>query len=174
MIENQKIISIKSIFASRLNTLNHLLNVAETHFADEITSLLEQRIVSDMLPFGTQIAFTCNQPRHFSLWCQGQPTDYLDPNIVSLHQAHDYISSTLELLESVDVDDAKLLEVKRVELGEGSYLELAGTSYVSDFLIPNFYFHMTTAYNIMRMLGAPVGKHDFMMHLVPLVKNENA
>ncbi|WP_258040836.1 DUF1993 domain-containing protein [Pseudanabaena sp. BC1403] len=46
-------------------------------------------------------------------------------------------------------------------------------AYVNDLLMPNFYFHITTAYNIMRMSGAPIGKQDFMTHLVPFVKHHD-
>jgi uncharacterized protein len=38
--------------------------------------------------------------------------------------------------------------------------------------MPNFYFHLTTVYDILRMAGAPIGKRDFMMHLVPLIKHQ--
>ncbi|MEM8614014.1 MAG: DUF1993 family protein, partial [Cyanobacteria bacterium P01_H01_bin.105] len=43
-------------------------------------------------------------------------------------------------------------------------------AYIDDFLIPNFYFHMVTAYDILRMAGVPIGKRDYMMHLVPSLK----
>jgi hypothetical protein len=125
-----------------------------------------------MLPFGTQIAFTCNQPRNFALWCLGQSENNLNPNVVSLAEARDHIASTQELLTTINVTDTKLLEIKRIELGQGLYVELSGFSYVDDFLMPNFYFHMTTAYGILRMAKAPIGKRDFMMHLVPFVKHQ--
>lgn len=172
-MENQKIATIQNIFNSRLDTLSHLLEVAEGHFAEEVLSLLQQRIAPDMFPFGTQIAFTCNQPRNFALWCLGQPANNLNPDVASLAEARHHISSTKELLASVNVDDTKLLEIHRIELGQGLYLELTGRSYVDEFLMPNFYFHLTTAYDIMRMAGAPIGKRDFMMHLVPFVKQQS-
>lgn len=169
-MENQKITTLQNIFSSRLDTLSHLLEVAESHFADDEESILQRRIASDMLPFGTQIAFTCNQPRNFALWCLGKSDSNLNPDVASLAEARGHISFTKELLASIDAADTKLLEIKRLELGQGLYVELPGLSYVNDFLIPNFYFHMTTAYNILRMEGASIGKRDFMMHLVPLLK----
>lgn len=172
-MEKQKIIALQNIFSSRLDTLSHLLEVAESHFADDVESLLQRRIAPDMFPFGTQIAFTCNQPRNFALWCLGQSEDNLNPAVASLAEARGHISSTQELLASIDVADTKLSESKRIELGQGLYAELFGLSYVNDFLMPNFYFHMTTAYNILRMAGVPVGKRDFMMHLVPFVKHQD-
>ncbi|MBD2628057.1 DUF1993 domain-containing protein [Trichormus variabilis] len=171
-MKNQKIIELQNIFSSRLDTLNHLLEVAESHFADDVESLLQRRIAPDMFPFGTQIAFVCNQPRNFALWCLEQPANNLNPNVASLVEARGHISSTKELLASINVADSKLSELHRLDLGQGLYAELSGLSYVDDFLIPNFYFHITTAYNILRMAGVPIGKRDFMIHLVPFLKHQ--
>ena len=71
---------------------------------------------------------------------------------------------------AVDLEDSKLKELTRIELGGDQYTELPGMDYVNEFLMPNFYFHLVTAYNIMRMKGVPLGKVNYMMHLVPLVK----
>lgn len=169
-MNSQKITTLQTVFSSRLDTLSHLLKVAESHFAVDRESILERRIAHDMLPFSTQIAFSCNQPRNFALWCLGESPDNLNPNVTSFAEVWDQISSTQSLLSSINVEDSKLSELKRLDLGEGLSLELSGLSYVDDFLMPNFYFHITTAYNILRMAGAPIGKRDFMMHLVPLLK----
>ncbi len=172
-MENQKIVALQNIFSSRLETLSHLLEVAERHFTDDLESLLQRRIAPDMLPFGTQIAFVCNQPRNFALWCLGQSANNLNPDVTSLVEARSHISSTKELLASINVADSKLSELHRIDLGQGLYAELSGLSYVDDFLMPNFYFHITTAYNILRMVGVPIGKRDFMMHLVPSLKHQS-
>lgn len=70
---------------SRLATLEHLLESAQAHFCDD-ESFLQKRIAADMLPFGTQIAFTCNQPRNFALWCNGKPANNLDPYVLLSHR----------------------------------------------------------------------------------------
>jgi uncharacterized protein len=171
-MENQKIKALQNIFSSRLDTLSHLLTVAESHFGDDVESILQRRIAPDMFPFSTQIAFTCNQPRNFALWCLGRSENNLPPDVASLVEARGHISSTKELLASINVADSKLSELNRLDLGQGLYAELSGLSYVDDFLMPNFYFHMTTAYDILRMAEAPIGKRDFMMHLVPFVKHQ--
>jgi hypothetical protein len=168
-MQSQSIDSIKTLFQSRLATLEHLLRTAQTHFSGS-ESFLQKRIVDDMLPFGTQIAFTCNQPRNFALWCDGKSMDNLDPEVTSLAHAHEHIANTQALLLGIDVANEKLNEVTRVDLGQGLYLELSGAAYVNDFLIPNFYFHLVTAYDILRMVGVPIGKRDYMMHLMPLLK----
>ncbi len=170
-MSSQNIDSIKTIFQSRLTTLEHLLESAKTHF-DGSESFLGKRIISNMLPFGTQVAFTCNQPRNFALWCDNKPMDNLDPEVSSLAQAYEYITNTKELLSEVTAEDEKLKEDTRIDLGDGLYLKLSGSAYVNDFLMPNFYFHLVTAYDILRMAGVPIGKRDYMMHLVPFLQEE--
>ncbi len=159
----------KEIFQSRLTTLEHILKSGQTHFNDD-ESFLQKRIVADMLPFGTQIAFTCNQPRNFALWCADKPMDNLDPEVSSLAQAYEHIANTKQLLSKSNADDEKLSEVSRIDLGSELHLEITGSAYVNEFLMPNFYFHMVTAYDILRMAGVPIGKRDYMMHLVPFIK----
>lgn len=166
---SQTIDSITTIFESRLTTLEHLLKAAQTHFSGS-ESFLQERIIADMLPFGTQIAFTCNQPRNFALWCDGKPMNNLDPEVPCLVQAYEHIANTKGLLSDINAEDEKLSEVTRIDLGQGLYIEMLGSAYVNDFLVPNFYFHMVTAYDILRMAGVPIGKRDYMMHLVPFLK----
>ncbi|MBO2701091.1 DUF1993 family protein [Shewanella algae] len=88
----------------------------------------------------------------------------------SLDKALVHINNTKQLLLAAQCDDSKMLEVKRIELGQGSYIDLPATLYINDFLIPNFYFHMVTAYDILRHKGLNIGKPDYMLHLASLVK----
>lgn len=171
-MQRQNIDLIQNLFQSRLATLEHLLKTAQAHFCDD-ESFLQQRIAADMFPFGTQIAFTCNQPRNFALWCDGKPADNLDPNVTSLAQAYELIANTNELLLSINVEDIKLDEMTRI-YDKNLYIELSGSAYVNEFLIPNFYFHLVTAYDILRMAGVPLGKRDYMIHLVPFIKQAEA
>ncbi|ESA32902.1 hypothetical protein N836_23995 [Leptolyngbya sp. Heron Island J] len=169
-MQSQNINSIQARFQSRLATLEHLLKTAQTHFGDD-EAFLQKRIIADMLPFGTQIAFTCNQPRNFALWCDDKPADNLDPEVTSLAQAYEHIANTKELLLGINAEDTKLAEMTRIDFGK-TYIELSGSDYVNEFLMPNFYFHMVTTYDILRMAGVPIGKRDYMMHLVPLIRNK--
>jgi len=167
----QNIDSIQTFFQSRLETLEHLLKTGQSYFSDD-ESWLQKRIAPDMFPLSTQIVFTCNQPYNFSLWCDGKPVNNLDPEVESLAQAYEHITNTKKLLSDIEAEDEKLAEDIRLDLGEGLYLELTGSVYVNEFLIPNFYFHLVTAYDILRMTGVPIGKQDYMMHLIPFVRQE--
>lgn len=168
---SNEIKEIQRIFITRLDTLSHVLDVAEKHFGD-LKPIMAERLAPDMFPFGAQIALVCNQPRGFSQWCAGQAIDNLSIEVDSVDLARSHIRQTKELVTAITATDAKLDEVKRVGLGPGRYCDLPARSYVNDYLIPNLYFHITTAYAIVRKLGAPIGKQDFMTVLAPFVKQE--
>jgi uncharacterized protein len=171
-MSNLKIIELQRVFTSRLAALEHVLDVGEKHLPDA-DALMGKRLADDMLPFSAQIAFACNAPRGFSQWCAGQPIDNLAPDgIASMAQARAAIAQTQELVAAIAVDDAKLDEIKRIGLGPGRYCELPGHQYVADYLLPNLYFHITAAYAILRLLGAPLGKADYLSFLAPYVKQE--
>ncbi len=157
---------IRRVFSTRLDSLNHILDIAEKH-VDDPEALMQESLAPDIFPFGTQIAIACNQARGFYQWCSGKATENAGPQITSLSMARTRISETQQMLAEIDAKDSKLDEVHRVDIGPGSYLELPGRRYVDDYLIPNLYFHITTAYAILRNLGVPIGKASFLTYVVP-------
>ena len=162
---------LQRVFVSRLDTLSHILDAGEAHLGAAL-DVGKARLAADMLPLGTQVAFACNQPRGFSQWCAGEPVQNLDPAVPSLEIARAHIADTRARVLAIACDDGKLEETKRIGLGGALYCELPGHGYVSEYLLPNFYFHITTTYAILRMLGVPVGKADYMRFLLPHVLSD--
>ncbi len=162
------------VFRSRLATLEHVLKAGALHFPESECVFLNKRLTPDMHNLGAQVAFTCNQPRNFSLWLSRAPTCDLDPNVESLDTAFRYIQETRNLLDTVSVDDEALDTQKRLELGANLYADLTGHQYLHEFLMPNFYFHLVTAYAILRMSGVQVGKRDYMLHLIPYLQQSGS
>lgn len=162
---------LQRVFVSRLDTLSHILDAGEAHLGAAL-DMGKARLAADMLPLGTQVAFACNQPRGFSQWCAGEPVQNLDPAVPSLEIARAHIADTRARVLAIACDDGKLEETKRIGLGGALYCELPGHGYVSEYLLPNFYFHITTTYAILRMLGVPVGKADYMRFLLPHVLSD--
>src|SRR3546814_3237973 len=99
-----------------------------------------------MLPLGSQVALACNQPRGFSQWCGGKPVENLPWDVESVEQARAHIEQTRKLVAAIDAGDDQLDQAKRIGLGPGRYCELPGRQYVSEYVMPNLYFHVTTAY----------------------------
>lgn len=164
--------NIKYIFLTRLDSLEHILSLGVKHFSDS-PALLEERLAADMFPFGGQIVLACNQPRGFSQWCAGRPVENLDIEVDTLETAYSHIANTRQLVSGITVKDEKLDEIKRIGLGPGRYCELPARQYISDYLLPNLYFHIATAYAILRKAGVSVGKADFLTYLAPYVKETN-
>jgi hypothetical protein len=158
------------MFDSRLETLSHLLEIGAEHRKETDAAYLGHRLAPDMLPLGTQVAFACNQPRNFALWIGGEEGADLDPDVDSLAVVEHYIADTRALMASHVSDEAELPSRKQLELGSDLYADLTGWEYLEDFLMPNFYFHLVAVYAILRYLGVPVGKRDYMLHLVPKVQ----
>ncbi|RZA11566.1 MAG: DUF1993 domain-containing protein, partial [Lysobacteraceae bacterium] len=146
------------------------LQLGEDHLPGR--DLVNERLAPDMLPLGAQVAFACNQPRGFSQWCAGQPIENIDPAVASMDAARARIADTRARVLAIHCDDARLDDIKRIGMGKERYCELPGHQYVSDYLLPNLYFHITTAYAILRMLGAPVGKSDFMRYLAAHIRQD--
>lgn len=170
----ETIAGIQRIFVSRLDTLGHIVDIGETQFANP-DDFLGKRLVDDMHPFSAQVAFACNQPRGFAQWCAGEPIDNLPPDsLQGIDQVRAAIAQTRARVAAIAATDAKLDETKRIGLGPQRYCELPGHQYVSDYLLPNLYFHITTAYAILRVMGAPIGKADYMRFLAPHVKHEKS
>ena len=167
----QEIAEIQRIFLSRLAALGHILDVGEKHLPD-LGAALQERLAEDMLPLGTQIAFACNQPRGFAQWCAGSPVENLAREVDTVELARSHIEQTRKFVAGIGADDGKLDETKRIGLGPGRYCELPARQYVSEYLLPNWYFHVTTAYAILRKLGVPLGKADYMAFMAPHVKVE--
>ena len=170
-MSTQAIAELQRVFSTRLDTLGHILDVGERHIGSG--GFLQERLVADMLPLAAQVAFACNAPRGFAQWCAGQPIENLKPDsITTLAEARAAIAQVQAMVAGITADDAKLDETKRVGLGPGRYCELPARQYVADYVVPNLYFHLTTAYAILRQHGAPLGKSDFLMVLGPYVRTE--
>jgi hypothetical protein len=163
------------IFRTRLETLGRLLDTAAAQWRERTLdpeTLLASRLAPDMLPLPHQIVFACNQPNDLAAWCTGSTTVRTEPGDLAFPQLKQHVEATIgRLTEATEaLADDVLLREKRVELREGAYLVLPGQIYIEDWLMPNFYFHLVTAYDVLRHEGVRIGKADYMAHLAPRVR----
>ena len=129
-----------------------------------LDEVVETRLFADMLPFRFQIVSVA----HHSLGAmRGMEAGLFDPP--GRDEDTDYkglqklVSAARAELQQYTSEAVNLLEGKEValKLGERSMPFLA-EEFVMSFSLPNFYFHATTAYDILRMKGVPMGKRDFL------------
>lgn len=161
----------------RLDTLAHLLGTAKTQLAsnrEPLSTLMTARIADDMLPFPYQIVFACNQANDLAAWASAGERTPVEPASMSFDDLTQHVRETRERLTSVQLQlgNDLLGAERRVDLPAGQFLRLTGAEFADGFLMPNFYFHIVTAYTLMRMIGLDVGKVDYMTHLVPFVESQ--
>lgn len=173
---NAPIARTVEIFSSRLQTLSRILGLAETQWREKgwHVEMLRGVRLADMYPLTHQVVFTCNQPNDFVSWCIGGEAPKADPAAMAFTEAKPYVQATLGRLEAAapEMADGLLDRDKRIDLANGMFVILAGRDYVDDWLLPNFYFHLVTSYNLLRGEGVVMGKADYMAHLQDRVQRD--
>jgi uncharacterized protein len=164
------------IFTTRLQTLGGLLDAAGTQWrekAKDPETFLAARLADDMFPFPYQIVFTCNQPNQFAAWCVDAAAPEADPATLNFAGLKRHVRDTIAYLAgaTAGVDDRVLGREKLIDLPGGRFISLTGTHYVEEWLLPNFYFHLVTAYDILRHEGVQIGKANYMAHLASRVRS---
>ena len=156
--------------ANYLQTLEAVVGFLETgreHFKAnqvDLDQVVETRLVPDMLPFRFQLQSVA----HHSLGAiEGVRKGVFGPPPPA--PAYDYpalqtlVGDTLETLRKVTPAEVDALEGKDVAFQIRDFkMPFTAEGFLLSFSLPNFYFHATTAYDILRMKGAPIGKRDFM------------
>ncbi|MCS2147081.1 DUF1993 domain-containing protein [Scandinavium manionii] len=127
------------------------------------TALLEAKLAEDMFPLKRQVQVTCDMAKRAIARLANVEAPAMEDNESTFAQLHERIAATVAFLTSVqdsqlDGDDARPIMVQARE----HQLHFTASSYVFQFAMPNFYFHSTTAYAILRQAGVPLGKVDFL------------
>ena len=156
------------VFVRGLNSLSHLLDKAIEAGLDE-KELMEARLAPDMLPFPAQIRMAAFSGRSAVARLTGQAWPKTDDSEATLAELKATIALSIAFIEGVDAAAFEGGETRRVELRfPGVELDFEGIGYLTSFAIPNFYFHVTTAYAILRNRGVALGKRDYLGQLALL------
>jgi uncharacterized protein len=126
-------------------------------------TLLDARLHDDMAPLTAQVQ-RCSDAAKFALARIGQiEAPAMADTEASFDELQARIAATVAFLKSVprDVIDGREGADVEVKTKKSSF-HFKGLPYVTGFVLPNFYFHMTTAYAILRHQGVPVGKMDYL------------
>lgn len=154
-------------FAQQLRALSGQLDKGIAHAGDGADALMQTRLAPDMHPLGTQIKFSCAQVADPVARLLGQPIT-VTPDVETAAQAKALIGATLERLRAADAAsiDANSDTVIHLDLPNGMAFDLTGADYARDWALPQFYFHVSIAYALLRQAGAPIGKADLVPHMM--------
>lgn len=127
------------------------------------SELLEAWLFEDMRPLPYQIQRCSDAAKFVVVRIGGVETVPMEDDEASFADLQDRIARTVAFLETVPAEaiNGKEEATITIKLPNRSF-EMRGRNYVLGFAMPNFYFHMTTAYALLRHKGVPVGKMDFL------------
>ena len=154
------------VFTRMLTSLLAIMDKAEANAAErkfDTLVLSEARLAPDMIPFRGQIMIATDHVKGCMSRLAGVPvpswpdTEKTFPELrARIQKALDIVAvTTPEQLEGSESRDVLL------QIG-GKEVTLVGLDYITQRAMPNFFFHVTTAYNILRLNGVPIGKRDYL------------
>jgi uncharacterized protein len=153
-------------FVNMLNNLSALLDKAQAHCeAKKIdpAALTAFRLYPDMFPLSRQVQIACDAAKGAVARLAGVDIPKHDDTEQTFAELKTRIAKTVAFIESVPAARIDGSEERAVTLKlRGQDTTFKGAPYLLGFAWPNFYFHVTTAYNILRHNGVEVGKRDFL------------
>ncbi len=154
------------VFKRALNNLSAILKKGQAHAQAkgvEPDALLQQRLIFDMLPLVKQIQIACDTAAlSAARLADVAPTAFPDTE-TTLEQAQDRIARTITYLDSFTPEQINPAEGRDISRPTRTgTVQYKGLAYLSDYALPNFFFHCTTAYALLRVAGTPIGKRDFL------------
>ena len=151
-----------------LTNLHHILGKAE-QFVDakkiDPTALTTYRLSPDMLPFTRQILIACDAVKNGVARLGGLEAPKFEDTETTLAELKVRIQKTLDFIATVSASAIDGTEDKEITFpaGPGKTRTLKGQDYLNGWMMPNMYFHITTAYSILRHNGVEVGKIDYLL-----------
>jgi hypothetical protein len=153
-------------FVQMLNSLSAILDKAEAHATSHKIDpevLLNYRLAPDMHPFIRQIQIAADLAKGAAARLAGVEVPKHDDTEKTFADLKARLAKTLAFVQSFkpsDIDGSENRDI-RLTLGEHA-MSFKGQPYLVHFVMPNFYFHCTTAYDILRHCGVELGKRDFI------------
>jgi hypothetical protein len=160
-------------FARTLKNLDAVLSKAEVYATQrgfDVNNLLSARLAPDMLPFVAQIRIACDNAKMAAANLSGKPAPKHEDTEKTFEELHGRIGKALAFVDSLSESDfAAIAPDKPIKLAYPPNKGLRAQDYVLARQIPNFYFHVVTAYDILRQSGVELGKSDYLGEL-PLIE----
>jgi len=152
-------------FIKTLNNLSGILSKT-AHYAEEhkldLNFLLNDRLIANQFNFTRQVQIACDNAKGSAARLSGKEAPKFEDNETTVAQLEARIAKTIEYLKTFSADDFKGWENRQIVLPYFPGKYQLGYTYLYEYALPNFYFHVTTAYSIMRHNGIPLGKNDYL------------
>jgi hypothetical protein len=154
------------VFSKSLTNVAAWLDKALAEGGDE-AALMQARLAADMRPFPAQIQFASDSAKGAVARLTGQEAPSMADTETSFADLQERCRRTVDYMQSVPAAAFEGAEEREVVMRfpGGTGYRWTGREYLTGFALPNFFFHVTTAYALLRANGVPLGKPDYLQHL---------
>ena len=154
------------IFTLSLNNLSAILDKAASH-ADakkvDPKVVAGSRLIVDMLPLSAQIQIACDTAKGAAARLAGIEIPKHEDTEATIAELKTRIAKTLDFIKTIRPEQMQNAESRDVVLQfPRTTLKFTGINYLTSFVLPNFFFHVTVAYTLLRKNGVDLGKRDFL------------
>lgn len=154
------------IFTQALNNLSAILEKGLAHATArkfDASVLVNARLAPDMFPLSRQVQIACDLAKNSAARLTGVEPPRFEDNEKTMEELRARIAKTLDYLKSLPAAAFEGSEDRDIKVPAGERtLEFKGLAFLQRWAIPNVFFHVTTAYNILRHNGVEIGKRDFL------------
>jgi len=163
-----------SMYSASVPVMKHMLS-SLSHFLDkaaanaearkfEPANIMSYRLAPDMLPFTKQIQIACDAAKIGVCRIAGIESPKYEDNETTFAELKARIAKTIDFLASVPADKLDGTEDKEVTFPQGGGTRtMTAQAYLTTWVLPNMFFHVTTAYAILRHNGVELGKRDYLL-----------
>ena len=156
-----------------LPTLSHILHQAEQR--PDASALLDARLIDDMYPLTAQVRIATQWSENLVARLSGREPVAFEGSPTTFAECQERIETVLKTINGADksVINQHGDVVTSTKLGPGKTADLTGATYAHRLALPNIYFHVNTAYGILRKEGVPLGKGDYFAGFYPKAAQGN-
>ena len=156
------------VFTPTLRSLAKILDKAVQHAAQkkfDAAVLIDARLAPDMFPLARQVQLTCDFAKNSSARLMGVEAPRFEDNEKTFEELKTRIARTLDYLGSTSASAFEGAEDRDIKIPlRDQTLEMKGLPFLQNWALPNFYFHATAAYSILRHNGVEIGKRDYLAY----------
>ncbi len=154
------------VFDVALNGFSAILDKALAHAEArkfDPATFMTIRLRPDMLPFGRQVMIFCDNAKNVPSRLAGVQAPIFEDTETTIEQLKTRIKRTLDYIATLDKPAIDASADREIVFPVGpNKMRMQGANYLLHFAMPNFYFHLTTAYDILRYADVDIGKRDFL------------
>ena len=154
-------------FIAMLTNISNWLDKAAAQKDEAV--LMEARLSPDMFALPRQIQIASDSAKGAAAKLTGTDAPAMADSETSFAELKQRCANTIAYLASIDADAFNAGATREIELKfpNGGGMRFDGITYLTGFVIPNFYFHASMVYAVLRAQGVEIGKFDYLAHMAP-------